>query len=279
MRTTSARTRAALVTAAWAAALVGGLVVTVWLIRYYAVNGWLLADAHAYWLTGEDGYEPYQRAVGELDAYLYSPAFAQILSVITWLPWPFFAIVWFGLELAAFAWLLRPLGWRWGAVALLWCSPELLLGNVVGLLAVACVLALSGHPAAWSLPVLTKPTMAVGLVWHLVRREARQVTIALAACGAIVAVSFVFDPGAWLAWVRFLLDSSGDADGVVAVRILVSGAVMVFAASTSQSWLVPFALVLATPTIGSISVLSLLAAVPRLVGPDSAKEQVRYRGS
>ncbi len=55
-----------------------------------------------------------------MDAYLYSPAFAQVISVTTWLPWPVFAALWAGLEAAAFLWLLRPLGWLKAGVLLLW---------------------------------------------------------------------------------------------------------------------------------------------------------------
>ena len=44
------------------------------------------------------------------------------------------------------------------------------MGNVQLLLAAAIVIALR-HPAAWALPILTKIGPAVGLTWHLVRRE------------------------------------------------------------------------------------------------------------
>lgn len=254
----------------WLALLLGGLGLTWWVLQYYIGNGWLMADAHAYWTTGQEGYDPYSVDVGGLDAYLYSPAFAQVISVITWLPWPVFAGLWAGLEVLAFVWLLRPLGWAWAGVLLLWCSPELALGNIFGFIAVATVLALTGTPQAWALPVLTKPSLTVGMLWHITRREWRKLAVAALTIGVVVLASVAIDPQMWQAWLQFLAAPSAGRDVVLGLRILMSVGVVVFAARTSQPWLVPFALVLATPHIGSVSVLTTLAAVPRLtiVEPD-----------
>ncbi len=255
---------------AYGLALAGGLALTAWIVAYYVSNGWLLADAHAYWATRQDGYEPYLIPIRELDAYQYSPAFAQVIAVITWLPWPAFAALWVAVEAAAFLWLLRPLGWAWAGVGLLWCSPELALGNIYGLLAVATVLALRGWPQAWSLAILTKPTLAVGLGWHVARREWRHLAIAGATVAGITLVSVWIDPEMWRAWVAYLGESSDGVDWLLWLRLGLAAAVVVLGARAGLAWLVPVGLMLATPTVGSISVLTILAAVPRLLGVSAA---------
>ena len=114
-----------------------------------------LFDAKAYWLAGQEGWIPYSLPPGALNAYLYSPAFQQVISLVSWLPWPAFAILWVSAEAAVFVWLLKPLGWAWGIVLFLWCIPELYIGNIYAFLAAAAVLALTGFPQAWALPILT----------------------------------------------------------------------------------------------------------------------------
>jgi hypothetical protein len=173
-------------------------------LSYYLGVGALVSDGRAYWLVGQDWYQPYVIAPAHLDAFLYSPAFAQAVTPLTWLPWPLFALTWVILEGAAFAWLFRPLGWAWTLVLLLWCSPELVMGNILGFVAVATVLAITRSSAAWALPILTKPTFGLGALWHGARGEWRRCAVAVGSTLAIVAVSFAIDPGMWMAWVRYL---------------------------------------------------------------------------
>ena len=49
-------------------------------------------------------------------------------------------------------------------------------------------------PALWTLPLLTKPSMGLGLLWFLVRREWRSFAIAVIPAAVIAAVSFVAEP-------------------------------------------------------------------------------------
>ena len=70
---------------------------------------------------------------------------------------------------------------------------ELAGGNIHLLLAAAIVLGFR-WPWTWSLVLLTKITPGIGLLWFVVRREWRNLTIALGGTAAIVAVSFVL-PG------------------------------------------------------------------------------------
>lgn len=248
-----------------AAALLLGLYVVVDDLVYYFEDGILLFDAHAYWTTGQDGYLPYALDPGYTDAYMYSPAFAQILTPISWLAWPVFATIWVGLELAAFLWLLRPLGVAWTAVLLVWCLPELVIGNIYGMLAVAIVLALTGRPQAWALPILTKPVLGIGVVWHLVRRDWRGLALSIGTTLTIVIVSYLVDPRFWVAWMDFLSRASATAPStLLPARVAVATLVIIFAAVRGLPWMVPFALLLALPSVAGPSILTILTAVPRL---------------
>lgn len=259
--------------------LLGLGVLVAWSIAMmYREMGVFMFDAHAYWLTGQPGDVPYELGPGQADAFLYSPAFAQVIRPLTLLPWPAFAAVWFTLELAAFVWLAKPLGWAWGGVLLVWCVPELMVGNIYAFLAVATVLALSGTPQAWALALLTKPVLGVGMAYHVVRREWRALALATAATSAIVAVSFALDPGGWLSWIGFLQGlAGGDAVGYLRYRLVASLIIVVIAGARGRAWPVPVALLVALPVLGGISAFTILAAIPRLVLV-GASEGLRVRG-
>lgn len=248
-----------------------GLYLTYTAFTWYADLGALLSDARAYWLTGQAGYEPYLIAPGAKDAYLYSPAFAQVITPLTWLPWTGFAVAWLLLETAAFVWLLRPLGWAWTIVLLLWCTPELMIGNIVGLVAVATVLGLTGRPGALAFPILTKPTLGITAFWFVARREFRALAIVAATTLAVIGVSVVIDASAWEAWGRFLLERSGEARPAFPAFVAAAIALVVFAARTDRPWLIPFAMVMATPVFGGSQVWMLLAAIPRLAGREAIR--------
>ena len=71
--------------------------------------GW---DAHAYYVAWYGGL--YEELPGSVDAYNYSPLFAQVIWPLTLLPWPVFCAVFVGAAAAGVAWLLRPLPARAG---------------------------------------------------------------------------------------------------------------------------------------------------------------------
>ena len=124
-------------------------------------------DAHSYWMA--DLADPYARSrVGTDYAYLYSPAFAQAIEPLRWLPWTIAGAIWtiglFGL-----------LGWtagRLGLVLLLFqpVVASIALGNVEIPIAAAIVAGFR-WPAAWSFVLLSKVTPGIGLLWFAVRRE------------------------------------------------------------------------------------------------------------
>jgi hypothetical protein len=232
-------------------------------VQFYAIRQDFVFDGHAYWVTGQPDYVPYGSLPRTRDAFLYSPAFAQAISPLTWLPWPAFATVWVTAEACAFLWLLRPLGWKWALPLMLWCVPELAIGNVLGFLGVALVLAIH-RPAAWSAMLLTKPTLGIGAIWHVTRGEWRSFGVATTTTAAIVAVSFVVDPAMWSAWMWFLLDQTGESAGFLPVRLLLALVLVVLAGRTGTAWLLAPALLIAAPVLGGSASLTILAAIPRL---------------
>ncbi|HET8536168.1 MAG TPA: hypothetical protein VFL73_03210, partial [Solirubrobacteraceae bacterium] len=86
-------------------------------------------DAHAYWLTSHRD-DLYAIAPRHLDAYQYSPAFAQAIWPLTLLPWPAFCALWLGAVAAAYLWLLAPLPLEWRLPLLLLCGIDVVAGNV-----------------------------------------------------------------------------------------------------------------------------------------------------
>ena len=57
-------------------------------LRALGVQPWAESvDAYAYWST-RDGISYAAAETGQIGAYLYSPAFAQLLTPLVWLPWP-----------------------------------------------------------------------------------------------------------------------------------------------------------------------------------------------
>ena len=64
------------------------------LLRLLGVTPWDRAiDANAYWNT-RDGVFYDGSLAGTLGAYLYSPAFAQAIGPLVWLPWTVFLAIW-----------------------------------------------------------------------------------------------------------------------------------------------------------------------------------------
>lgn len=229
-----------------------GLGLVPWLV--YIAAAPVALDAHAYFV-GQYGQ------LGGTDAYLYSPAFSQAIEPLRWIGFDGFRTVWRGLSVAALTAMAGPL-----AGPLIFVRPvalEVNLGNVHLLLAAAIVAGFR-WPAAWSFVLLTKITPGVGLVWFAVRREWRQLAIALGATGAIAVVSFALDPGAWFAWAN-VLASPGQADAELLVtaplwlRLPAAAALVAWGARSDRRWTVLAGAVLALPAVW-------LAASAMLVG-------------
>ncbi|MGZ4352637.1 MAG: glycosyltransferase 87 family protein [Gaiellaceae bacterium] len=254
-----------------------------------AATGHAGDDSHAYWAAWRHGV--YFAGPGEHDAYLYSPAFAQLIRPLTLLPWPVFFFLWAAAATAIYAWLLAPLGRTWALPLLLMCLPEIVCGNVFPYFALVLVLGFR-YPAAWAFPLLLKVTPAVGFVWFGVRREWRRFAIALGTAAAIAAVSYVAAPHLWTEWVRLLVhpDQFTDPARVTSGPLLhipprvvlfagvpLSLGLTAYAARTNRPWLLPFAMVLAS-TVFWLNVFAVLTAIPRLAA-SSPGERSRRRAA
>lgn len=241
---------------------------------------WLLTfndyqhDARAYWTVDLDSL--YARGeVGGEDAYLYSPAFAQLMQPLTLLPWTAFAGLWAALNLAALTWMAGPV--IAGLLLVVPGSPvidEVGTGNIHLMLATAIVLAFR-WPAAWAFPLLTKVTPGVGILWLAGARRWRSLAIASGATALIVLVSFALAPQLWFDWVEVL---TGNVDrpipseiaiipGPLILRTAVAAVVAVAGGWRGWRWTVPVAATLALPVPWS-SGLTILVAVIALARAD-----------
>lgn len=232
-------------------------------------------DAHAYWAANPadpyGGVRPAQQ-----DAYFYAPVFAQLLGPLHLLPWEWFIGLWTILLSAALVWQAG----LWSGLALLFVPvfAELSVGNIHLLLAAAIVAGFR-WPWLWSLPLLTKVTPGIGLLWFAVRREWRQLAIAVGATAALAAVSFVVAPSLWFRWVEVLRAAAKAPDWVFIVpvplwaRLVVAIPLVVWGARTTRHWTVPVASMLALPILWVNGLAMLVGAValsPRVFGPTPA---------
>jgi hypothetical protein len=243
--------------------LAGAVVFAFFGLWYASEIGWGY-DSHAYWLAVQDMDHLYGAPALSRDAYLYSPAFAQAIWPLGRLPWPAFWVVWSGLLLAAFVWLLRPLPARWFAPAVLAVLPEVVTGNIYALMAVALVLGAS-RGVSWSFIALTKIMPgAVGLAWFVGQRSRRGLAEAVVTTAAITGISYAAMPQQWWDWVEFLTSRSGASPSAVGlVMVVMAVAAAIYGGWTRRSWVLPVAVILASPTLG-VNTLTLLAALPRL---------------
>lgn len=248
------------------AARLAGLAVVVfvwWLLTFNDYQH----DARAYWAIDLDS--PYARGeVGGEDAFLYSPAFAQGMWPLTLLPWPAFAGLWAALNLGALVWMAGPA--ISGLLLVVPGSPvidEVGTGNIHLLIAATVVVALR-WPGAWALPLLTKVTPGVAVLWLAGARRWRSLAIAIGTTLAISLVSFVTASGLWFDWLNVL---TGNVDrpipseiavipGPLWARTAVAGMFALAGGWRGWYWTVPVAATFALPVPWS-SGLSMLVAL------------------
>lgn len=233
---------------------------------------WLGGDAKSYWQMRMP--DPYPPAYGGTIGFNYSPVVAQLLEPFTGLSWPVFFALITASNLVALYILLG----RWAVLGLLFPPVliELVSGNITLWLALVTVYALR-WPALWAVPLLTKVTPGIGVLWHLFRAEWRALAIAVGTTLGIAAVSAVLVPATWGLWLAFLEQNAGMGPPIGSVpipfawRVPVAIVVMVVAARTNRAWLIPVATVLATPVIWPAT-FSLLLAIPRLLRRDHLRD-------
>ncbi len=215
-----------------------------------------------------------------IGAYPYSPAFAQLMYPLDLLPWPVFVAAWTAILIAAVLLLTGPELFLVGLVVGLM---EIAGGNISLLLALAIVAGFR-HPWTWAFVLLTKITPGVGLLWFALRREWRQLTIALGATAAIVVVSFALLPDAWRAWIDLLAanTSKGGTWAAIPIPLLIRGPIGVlliaWGAPRDQRWVVPIGAMLALPALWYGSLSMLLAVIPLTTPEERRRGWNRVRG-
>lgn len=229
-------------------------------------------DSHAYWMAWRDGL--YAAAPNVPDAYLYSPAFAQLMWPLVQLPWPVFATVYSLVLLGALVWLVRPLPRNLAIPLGIAGLNEVMAGNVFLIFAVVVVLGFQ-HPGGWAFVALTKLTPCVGPVWFLVRRDWRHLAISSLVTAAVVLVSVGISPRLWADWLHFLSAYSGQTSGSLGssvmppltLRLPIALILVVWGALKNRQWTLPVAMVVATHVFG-LAACAVLLALPRMYGPN-----------
>ena len=217
-------------------------------------------DSKAYYLAGLD--DPYARGdVGADYAFLYSPAFSQILAPLRLLPMNVFVAAWTMLLVGALAWTAGRL-----SLPLLLLQPvvaSIALGNIEIPMAAAIVAGFR-WPAAWSFILLSKVTPGVGLVWFAVRREWRSLAIALGVTAVIVGVSVALAPRLWADWFA-LLGRNQDVDfrlptlpGPLVLRVGLAAILVAWGGLTDHRWTVPVGAAIAVP-VGYFTLFAIAA--------------------
>jgi Glycosyltransferase family 87 len=237
-------------------------------LRLFDTAPWTspLLDLHTYWATGKGvtyaGANPFL-----IGAYLYAPVFAQLLSPLTLLSWPVFAAVWTALIAIVFVWLAGR--WAFPLLFSVAIALEFYLGQIDVFIAAAIVIGFR-YPAVWAFPILTKVAPGIGLVWFLVRREWRNLAIALATTVGIAAISAMSAPELWRGWFNLLERSVTERQTIegaylaipVWLRLPVALGVVVWGARTTRYWAVPVAVLLAMPLLWLNVFTLLVAAIP-----------------
>jgi len=236
-------------------------------------------DAHAYWAV--DLANPYSRPIATQDAFTYPPPAAIVFWVLGHLPWPVFEALWTILIGVALLWMAGP--WSLFLLALLPVSSDLYLGNIHILMAAAIVAGFR-RPWLWSFPLLTKPSVGVGLLWFLLRREWRPLAIALGATAALSLAAAILQPGLWPAWIDYLLRTGvSPTIGPLAswipipllVRlpasiVLVGWGALTSRGGTNRAWTVSIAAMLALPVLWTVGLSMLIGVLALLRNPSLA---------
>jgi hypothetical protein len=220
-------------------------------------------DAHAYWSV--DLANPYTRPVATTDAFTYPPPAALFFAVLGQLPFEVFQAGWTLLIGAALLWLTGP--WALAFLVLPVVASDLYLGNIHILLAAAVVGSLR-RPGLWAIPLLTKPTVGVGLLWFAARGEWRRLATAIVVTAVLAAVAFVIAPDLWRLWIDYVLATGvspnvGSAYWVplpLLVRLPAAAILVIWGARTNRPWTLPTAAMLGLPVLWLVGLAMLAGA-------------------
>ena len=220
-------------------------------------------DAHAYWAV--DLLDPYTRPVATTDAFTYPPPAVLFFAALGNLPFEVFQAIWTLLIGAALLWLTGP--WALLFLVIPFVASDLYLGNIHVLLA-AAIVASFRWPAMWAIPLLTKPTCGVGLLWFAARGEWRRLGIAIVVTGAIAAATAVLAPTLWPKWIDYILGTGLSPDVGSAywipipllIRLPAAALLVVWGARTDRPWTLPTAAMLGLPVLWMVGLAMLAGA-------------------
>jgi hypothetical protein len=228
-------------------------------------------DFFAYWNVNPA--DPYAVKEG-FGAFHYAPPLVWLVGPLKLVPWPAAYWLWFAFLCVILVWLARDWALAWLAfppVVL-----ELFHGNIHLLLATALVLSLR-HPGAYLFLALSKVSPGVTALWYVVRREWRNLAIALGAATAVVAVAFALAPEPWLAWLAHLSSESNHAPNLIpiplALRLPFAAILVIVAARLDRPWLLAPAVVLALPLLWIHGLAVLVAVTPLMRIERAARRQ------
>ena len=227
--------------------------------------GWVTAqDARSYFGLNLSDLYTGRSDWNSIGAYPYSPAFAQLVSPLDLLPWPGFVAAWTALLIGAVYLLTGP---ELFLVGLVVGAMEIAGGNISLLLTLAIVAGFR-RPWTWAFVLLTKITPGVGLLWFVLRREWRNLAIALGATAGVVAVSYLLLPDAWRDWIDLLRANTGKGGtwAAVPIPLLIRGpigvALITWGALRNQRWTVPVGTMLCLPALWYGSLSMMLGVIP-----------------
>lgn len=220
-------------------------------------------DAHAYWAVNVA--DPYTRPVATFDAFTYTPPAALFFGLLGHLPFEVFQAGWTLLIGLALLWLAGP--WSLLFVVIPVVASDVYVGNIHVLLG-AAIIASFRWPALWAVPLLTKPSCGVGLLWYLARGEWRRLFTALGVTAALAALALVLAPDLWSKWITYLMDTGvapnvGTAAWIpipLLIRLPAAVLLVLWGARTNRPWTVPTASMLALPVLWAVGLAMLTAA-------------------
>ncbi len=220
-------------------------------------------DAHAYWAV--DLADPYTRQVATTDAFTYPPPAALFFAALGTLPFEVFEAIWTLLIGGLLLWLTGP--WALLFLVIPVVASDLYLGNIHILLAAAIVAALR-WPALWAIPLLTKPTCGVGLLWFAARGEWRRLATAIGVTAVIAAFTALVAPTLWPKWIAYVLETGVSPDVGTAywvpipllVRLPAAALLVLWGARTNRPWTLPAAAMLGLPVLWMVGLAMLTGA-------------------
>ena len=220
-------------------------------------------DAYCYWRI--DPAHPYTTGGSQ---FVYTPVAAQALTPFLNLPFATFVAIIRFVDLVALVALAGPA--TLPALLLPPVAAEINAANINFPMGLAIVAAFR-WPALYAIPLLTKVTPGVGVLWFAVRREWRAFGIAVGFTAGLAAVSFLANPSLWVEYVEFLAnDTPHVADWPFPyplwLRLPPAIALVIWGARTDRRWVVPAAALLVLPRLYFQSPALLLAVLPTLHG-------------